>query len=442
MHTLPSPSRRAAIARLALAALLFFVLAEPGSASPDPGGDSAGVLIPTGGNAWVVAAGSLPPEVTDSGLAHWSDTAAVCRFYFRVEQGGPFRLALRMAGVRGPSRVRVTVSGKSAVARVAADADVPAGEWQAAGPGYMAADIQGISRTDTLFGLLRGIVLAGDAAQGVSCVPNNDGNFFYWGRRGPSVHLNYDVPTGVDAEWFYNEVTIPPGQDVIGSFFMADGFSGGYFGMQVNSEAERRVLFSVWSPFATDDPAAIPPDERIDLLRKGPAVHAGEFGSEGSGGQSYLEYGWKAGNTYGFLLHAEPDTAGRTVYTAFFLAPEAVDWRLIASFRRPKTSSYLKGLHSFLENFIPETGLTGRQGLYGNQWVRDARGAWHELTRARMSADNTARKGYRKDYAGGTSGRSFFLKNCGFFDGTTPIGAAFERLPGGIPPAVDLTRLP
>ena len=27
------------------------------------------------------------------------------------------------------------------------------------------------------------------------------------------------------------------------------------FGIQVNSDSERRVLFSIWSPFSTDDPS-------------------------------------------------------------------------------------------------------------------------------------------------------------------------------------------
>ena len=99
---------------------------------------------------------------------------------------------------------------------------------------------------------------------------------------------------GNNAEWFYNEITVPAGNDVIGSYFMADGFKEGYFGMQVNSPTERHILFSVWSPFQTDDPASIPEDKKIILLKKGANVHAGEFGNEGSGGQSYLNYNWKA----------------------------------------------------------------------------------------------------------------------------------------------------
>src|SRR3546814_14463863 len=87
---------------------------------------------------------------------------------------------------------------------------------------------------------------------------HDDLPIWYWGRRGPSVHLNYELPPETNAELFYNEVTVPPNADVEGSFFMACGFGEGYFGFQVNSDTERRVLFSVWSPYKTDNPDDIP----------------------------------------------------------------------------------------------------------------------------------------------------------------------------------------
>jgi hypothetical protein len=62
-----------------------------------------------------------------------------------------------------------------------------------------------------------------------------------WGRRGPSVHLNYQIQKAQKFVVFYNELTIL--EDPIGSYFMANGFKEGYFGIQVNSKTERRVLF-------------------------------------------------------------------------------------------------------------------------------------------------------------------------------------------------------
>ena len=212
--------------------------------------------------------------------------------------------------------------------------------------------------------------------------------------------------------------------------------------MQVNSPTERRVLFSVWSPYKTDDPKSIPESDRIVLLKKGEGVTSGEFGNEGSGGQSFYHYMWKAGQTYSFLLRGQPDGAEATVYTAWFFAPETRQWKLIASFRRPKKATYLTSLYSFLENFIPETGNIERRALYGNQWVRDTSGKWMELTSIKFTGDNTARKNYRKDYAGGNTDGSFFLRNCGFFSDYTGLDQTFNRPPSGAPPKIDFTSLP
>src|SRR5690606_32605177 len=99
----------------------------------------------------------------------------------------------------------------------------------------------------------------------------------------------------------------------------------------------------------------------------------------------------------------------------------------IASFSRPQTHSWLKGFHSFLENFSPKQGIYEREVYFGNQWVVDKSGEWHEVRKAKFSADNTARVGYRMDYSGGSKNEKFYLHNFGFFDRYTPIGSVFER---------------
>jgi hypothetical protein len=223
---------------------------------------------------------------------------------------------------------------------------------------------------------------------------------------------------------------------------MANGFAQGYFGMQVNSATERRILFSVWSPFKTDNPGEIPEDQKIKMLKKGEGVHTGEFGNEGSGGQSYYKFLWKAENTYKFLLKGKPTGNDETDFTAWFFAPEVNEWKLIASFRRPKTDTYLTRFHSFLENFHTETGCITRKGIYTNQWVYNTNGKWIEITKMKFTADATARKESRMDYSGGAEGKSFFMKNCGFFSETTAIDSFFERETRGIPPVINFDELP
>lgn len=410
---------------------------EPQASAHDPNRQ----IVPIGGNAWVENGGAI----TEEGLVEWSDQGTVCTAYVWVNQPGVFKISLLLDNRGEEETVRVTVAGKSAEVVVAGNLQKEyfAGEWRVGQPGYIPIYIQGISKSGADFGVLSALGISGTAVSAETAfVKDNLDHYFYWGRRGPSVHLNFNTRGIENIEWFYSEITVPHGNDVIGSYFMANGFGEGYFGMQVNSETERRILFSVWSPYETDNPDAIPEEYKIRLLKKGAGVYTGEFGNEGSGGQSYLEYHWKAGNTYRFLLHGKPDGQNHTEYTAYFYAPEENQWRLIAGFRRPHTSTWLKGLYAFLENFIPETGNVPRMALFGNQWVADKTGNWRELNQIVFTGDNTARKNFRRDYAGGVDNGRFFLKNCGFFDDFTKLDQAFSRPAGGIPPTVDFSNLP
>ncbi len=217
---------------------------------------------------------------------------------------------------------------------------------------------------------------------------------------------------------------------------MANGFSHGYFGIQVNSDEERRILFSVWSPYDTQDPNEIPDDYKIELLKKGEGVHSGEFGNEGSGGQSYKVFNWKSGTTYKFLLKGKPAGEDKTDYTAWFYAPKTGKWELIASFRRPYTDTYLGDFYSFLENFTPATGDTSRKAYYKNQWVYTENG-WIESTKARFT-DNCQ----TGPSIGGVENGISFMKNCGFFNETTEIDINFERESTGDVPQIDFEDLP
>ncbi|HTK19173.1 MAG TPA: DUF3472 domain-containing protein [Mucilaginibacter sp.] len=429
---------------LKIFALLVFSTALTNSVFAKPATDSL-TIVPIGGNTWRTDKDTTGGSVTDAGITYWSNPDANYTAYFRLGSTGKFKLYLSMAVPTGKSKIAITALGITKVMLVSSGTfqDIYAGEWSATDTGYIAIKIKGVSKSDSLFANISSIKLMGNAIDNkTTFVRNNEGQFFYWGRRGPSVHLGYTIADGINAEWFYNEVTVPKGNDVLGSYFMADGFGEGYFGMQVNSPTERHILFSVWSPFNTDDPNAIPDDQKIILLKKGNNVHTGEFGNEGAGGQSYLNYMWHAGQTYKFLVHAKPDGKGRTKFTAYFFAPELNKWQLIASFSRPKTDTYLKHLHSFLENFEPEQGTRTRKVLFNNQWICDTDGQWIELVKARFTGDNTAVKGYRMDYAGGLEGNSYFLKNCGFFNHYTSRNIYFNRPAGSKKPDIDLSKLP
>lgn len=394
--------------------------------------DSA-VSVSLGGNSY-----AIPPSpgvrITDEGVTRWSDKDTRIALFFRVNRAGSISLALRARSNEGSSKLLVEAADKRFMVSVASAeySVIPLGTITIHEPGYVRVDILAMEKSGREFAEISDLVVSGE---GVS-VPMNYVHDFasYWGRRGPSVHLRYALPETAKTEWFYNEVTVPEGNDVEGSYYMANGFGEGYFGIQVNSPTQRRVLFSVWSPFDTQDPKLIPDSMKIHLLKRGEGVYVGEFGNEGSGGQSYLVYPWKSGVTYKFLTRILPDGKGSTQYTAWFYATDEGRWRLIASFLRPQTNTWYTSPYSFLENFNPSFGYITRRVLFSNQWARDSKGMWHELTQARFSYDATARAQVRVDYAGGEENGGYFLQNCGFFNDNTPTGAGFTRPGGGTSP--------
>ena len=400
------------------------------------------ISIPAAGNSWVYNDVSLSGKViTSSGITGWEDNSSVLRTYFRTERTGSADIWVRAKVSSGTSRIEALFEGKKNIVtleNVTFDT-IFLGTFMIDKPGYHWIDLQGISKSAGKFAEISHILISGPATEGKVNYVKDD---FHFGRRGPSVHLRYEIPSEAsDIEWFYNEITIPEGNDVQGSYYMANGFADGYFGIQVNSPAERRILFSVWSPYKTDNPGEIPEEYRIKMLKKGADVITREFGNEGSGGQSYRKFFWKAGNTYGFLLNGHPSVNNSTDYTAYFYAPETGKWELIASFRRPKTNNYLKNLYSFLENFMPETGAVTRKGYYSNQWIRDSKGNWIEVTNVRFTADATARKEARLDYSGGVANGVFFLRNCGFFNDKTDMDLLFSRPKTNRRPEIDFSLL-
>ncbi|MNK53664.1 hypothetical protein D3C87_726290 [compost metagenome] len=404
------------------------------------------ITLPLGGNAYSSLHQDSERTLSNRGIVNWSNPKEYFTAYFRVAKPGTVIVSLNdKPVVEGQSTLSFSINNQPKEVKFdeSKTLDGKIGEWTVKDTGYVALTIKGLSKSGSKFPSLANLAISGSAVEGKTAyVKNNEGNFFHWGRRGPSVHLNYLQPENVNAEWYYNEVTVPKGEDILGSYFMANGFGEGYFGMQVNSPTERHILFSVWSPFNTDDPKSIPESHKIKMLKKGENVHTGEFGNEGAGGQSYLNYMWKAGNTYKFLLHGVPGKDSLTTYTAYFFAPETNKWQLIASFTRPQTKTYLKRFHSFLENFSPVQGDLSRKVLFNNQWICDDKGVWTELKSARFTTDNTGMKGYRMDYQGGIDKGSFYLKNGGFFNDYTSPRKVLNRTTTGKQPEIDFSKLP
>lgn len=400
-------------------ALLAATVAAPATSS----------TVELAGNAFITS-GNEGAVINERGLAGWSNPAAVASTYFRVAGAGPVQVALDASlADGGNSTIRVKINGTPFDVKLAGKErkTYAVGTVNVAAAGYVKVDLQGLSRVKATFGDVAALKVTSNAALAYANDPAN----YYWSRRGPSVHMGYTVPA--NTEYFYNEMTIPKGQDAIGSYFMANGFGQGYMGIQVKSPSERWILFSVWD---ADNGA------KTTLVSKGAGVVDNAFGGEGTGGQTYLSYNWVAGTTYRFITRARPDGNGGSDYSAWFFAPETGKWRYIATWKRPAISTYLTGVHSFLENFIDTLGYTERRVQFGNQWARNIAGTWSEVTAGRFTGDATATNAQRMDYAGGVENGRFYLHNGGFFADYVKTSQNFTRPATGQAPAIDVNTLP
>lgn len=408
------------------------------------------ISIPFAGNTYVSdpVNYSLIDNYSGKFKTDWVNKDIVMSTFFRVGNSGVLNIGFIGSNSTGSSKIRFTVKGKVYDVDVSGDSAqlYSIAKLNMQEPGYVRVDFQGLNKSGETFGEIHYFRVGGEATE----LTNNfvteekmseDKNNCYFFRRGASVHYFYSFPAD-DVKYFYNEIVVPEESAVNNTFYMMNGFSQGYMGIQQTRNGERKVLFSVWSPFVTDNPNNIPEEKRVKLLRKGENVTVGEFGNEGSGGQSWFHYSWKPGLTYKALVGVEPDGMGNTIYTAYFFADNK--WNLIASFSRPDTNTFYTGAYSFLENFNPTHSIYTRTVYFNNQWVMLATGEWQEVLEAKFSMDNTGRQGLRSDVFGGVVEKtnSFMLKSFGFFDERGVYGTINNRMPSAQgPPQVNIEEL-
>jgi hypothetical protein len=219
-----------------------------------------------------------------------------------------------------------------------------------------------------------------------------------------SVHLGYPAGEGVA---FYNEVTVE--QSAPGTYFCACGWNKGYFGIQEQGNRKKVVIFSVWDS-GQNDPKAVEEDKRVKLIHKNEKVRIGRFGGEGTGGQSFLDYDWKVGDTYRFLVASKVDGT-RTEYAGYFRGPKDADWTHLVTFSTITGGKNMTGFYSFVEDFKRDkvSATQVRTARFGNAWVKPTKGDWAPVEKARFTAD----KNPVTNINAGTKDGRFFLSTGG-----------------------------
>jgi Domain of unknown function (DUF3472)/Domain of unknown function (DUF5077) len=373
----------------------------------------------------------------ERGVINWTEPKQSVLWFGEIRKTGTLDVALlvHLPGTISDAnsvKLKLTIAGRSAEANVTGAGEVPVkfGAFEIPAAGYQKFTLESPNPA----GEIKALILNGSAAEGAHF--NTDPR-----RNAASVHLFYPVPDNSEVTAFYCEATGL--EDPVYTYYMATGFSRGYFGMQVNSPTERRIIFSVWDAAEgqnAKDRSTVKEENHTKLLSRGEGVHASVFGNEGTGGHSHLKHPWKTGEPQKFAVTAKPDGTF-TDYSGFWFHPDKNAWVLIASFRAPKDGKFLRGLYSFSENFGGSNGHLVRKARFGNQWIQTRDGAWTELTKASFSHDGTGREARRDRFMGVEQGQ-FFLSHGGFVEGFTKFGEVFTRPAGGKAPVIEFPRTP
>jgi hypothetical protein len=373
-----------------------------------------------------------------SGVIGWTDPRLRVLWFGEFKSTGRIdaKLELRLPAGKSSS-LKLSTAGQSrqfTVNGASSNVVVEVGSYDLAAPGYVRFTLESMNPAGQPAGDVEALILDGP--------PTQDAHFNLKPRRNAaSVHLTYPVAKGTNVEAFYCEITGL--EDPLWTYYMACGWHRGYFGMQVNSPTERRIIFSVWdSGGEAVDRNKVVTDNRVRLVAKGEGVTSGDFGNEGTGGHSHLKYLWKTGEKQRFIVTAKPVGENHTVFSGYYFHPGKKEWMLISSWNAPKDGGWLRGLYSFSENFGGSNGHVVRKARYGNQWIRTDQGEWIEIIAAGFSHDSTGRQD-RLDRFMGVENGEFFLSHGGFVPGFTQFGEKFNRPAVGRPPAdIKLPPLP
>ena len=137
--------------------------------------------------------------------------------------------------------------------------------------------------------------------------------------------------------------------------------AGGYCGVQHNSAAERRTIFSIWDTSAELHPS---------VTEFGAQTVHGRFGGEGEGGHTHLIWNWKTNEVFQFFVRKQPGADTNTTDARYYIFdPAAGKWLAVATINSPNGGHHSVetiggGVNSFLENFSGKDRSAPRLALY------------------------------------------------------------------------------
>ena len=194
-------------------------------------------------------------------------------------------------------------------------------------------------------------------------------------------HLWWNLEGQRDATCLYGTITVLATHPAIyycGSNWHPGEPAGGYCGIQHNTPAERRTIFSIWDTS---------PQLHPNVTEADPSTVFGRFGGEGEGGHTHMLLPWKSGDTFQFFVQKQPGTIRDTTDTRYYFREgNQAKWRHAATISSPNggkssVATIGGGLNSFLENFAGKDKDVPKLALY-RLWLGSSVDTLRPLTRA------------------------------------------------------------
>ena len=174
-------------------------------------------------------------------------------------------------------------------------------------------------------------------------------------RQARSVHL-WHGPIVKDAESVVGTVKVTETQP--SSYYMTIGFTGGYSGIQ-DVRGGKWMIFSIWDAVDFEHTKVTDPAEREKLsalvVYTAEDVEIVRFGGEGTGMRTMRKIDWEVNRPVRIRIDTEDYKDDRTLYTCSWYNFSTGEWVRMSAIAMPnhgKGRQYLKGVYSFIEDFL------------------------------------------------------------------------------------------
>lgn len=172
--------------------------------------------VPLSGNAFRTAPNPGRIGYQRDSVIGWSDQEGIISVFVYVDRPAKLDLAIVAQTAGGDASIVVKAGPATFPLHLQSEtlSNHQLGHLSVPNAGYVRLDFKGNESNGTHFGFLKDLLVTSTTQDlRLDFVRNNSGNMFYWGRRGASVHLRYDVPQDNPIQYAYNEITVPPNED-------------------------------------------------------------------------------------------------------------------------------------------------------------------------------------------------------------------------------------